>query len=71
MPAASDPLCLPMPLLVPRRLRPSAPLRVDGRWNGEDVGRHLLDRQRPIVGGLRHESPWSGLDDDTLDGLLR
>jgi hypothetical protein len=54
---------------APRRLPALlAPLGRRG-WDCDDVAAHLMQRREPIVRGLAHRTPWSGIKADTLNGL--
>lgn len=64
-------LALPGPPLVavPSLTRRRVLLARGGRWDPHEVAAHLLDRRGRVVGALSREHPWSGLNDDVLEGL--
>ncbi|MEJ7893302.1 MAG: hypothetical protein WKF94_11750 [Solirubrobacteraceae bacterium] len=44
--------------------------RRDGRWDRVRVAEHLMSCRGQMIFGLRHKSPWAGLDVDTLDSCF-
>ena len=44
--------------------------RREGRWDKVPVAEHLMACRRQMIFGLRHKSPWAGLDLDTLDSCF-
>lgn len=39
-------------------------------WDAQEVAEHLMSCRGQMLGGLRHKTPWAGLDVDTLDSCF-